>query len=342
MRCTNTFILATGVSIPPSVPIDAVMDDGRYDAAHAAKTRQLAVALAEGKEQAPDLALAAARQVLERAGHDPSAVGSLFHAVILHNGVDAWNCGSYLQRELGLSYPGCFVLEVRSGCAAGLAGLEVACSYIETHGKPATALLTAAERYTPTVDRWKVPGTVLADGASSILVSQEQPGFAQILSIRTISDPSMEGIERGDDPFQPFAHTPANPIRMDHRFRAFLRIMPMREILRRRQSGLRAAVAGALRDAEVDMARIKHVVYPFVGYAALAAGCLDALDIPAEDTLWDYGRTIGHMGAADAFAGLDHLVTSGRLAVGDVALLIGSGAGCTWTVAVIQARQPSP
>jgi 3-oxoacyl-[acyl-carrier-protein] synthase-3 len=336
MRCSDTSILATGVCLPDATPVDAAVAEGLCDRDHAALTRQEAVTVASADQQAPDIAVAAARQAIERAEQLPTEIGAIFHAVVLHAGLDAWNCGSYLQRQLGIDHPGCFVLEVRSGCAAGVTGLEVAQAHLATHTGPATALVTAAECYSSIINRWKIPGAVMADGGSAILISRQRPGFARLLSICTVTDPSLEQIERGQDPFRPFHHGPDNLVDMQARLRAFLRTMSAKEMTKRRQTGLCAAVLQATREADVKLADIAHVVYPFMGYTALETGCLKPLGVSLEQTVWEYGRRIGHMGAADAFAGLDHLVVSGRMSPPDLALLIGSGAGCIWTVAVVQ------
>jgi 3-oxoacyl-[acyl-carrier-protein] synthase-3 len=42
---------------------------------------------------------------------------------------------------------------------------------------------------------------------------------------------------------------------------------------------------------------------------------------------WEYGRTIGHVGASDQVLSLDHLLVSGELDAGDTLLLLGTGPG---------------
>lgn len=42
---------------------------------------------------------------------------------------------------------------------------------------------------------------------------------------------------------------------------------------------------------------------------------------------WEYGRTVGHVGASDQVLSLDHLLASGELNAGDAILLLGTGPG---------------
>jgi 3-oxoacyl-[acyl-carrier-protein] synthase-3 len=45
---------------------------------------------------------------------------------------------------------------------------------------------------------------------------------------------------------------------------------------------------------------------------------------------------VGHLGAGDQFAGLAHLVDTGLLHLGQTCVLVGIGAGFSWTVAVLE------
>ncbi len=58
------------------------------------------------------------------------------------------------------------------------------------------------------------------------------------------------------------------------------------------------------------------------------------LDLAA--TAWESGRRTGHVGAADQIIGLGNISDCGRAGPGDHVLLVGVGAGFTWTGAVIE------
>ena len=67
----------------------------------------------------------------------------------------------------------------------------------------------------------------------------------------------------------------------------------------------------------------------------MSACFYEPFEIDPGRTTWDWSRTIGHLGAADQFAGLDHLRRSGKLAVGDLVVLMSVGAGYSWGCAVL-------
>lgn len=63
---------------------------------------------------------------------------------------------------------------------------------------------------------------------------------------------------------------------------------------------------------------------------------LVALDIDLDLTTWSWGRTVGHLGAGDQIAGLGHLVEDAAVNAGDHCMLLGVGAGFTWTCALVR------
>ncbi len=75
---------------------------------------------------------------------------------------------------------------------------------------------------------------------------------------------------------------------------------------------------------------------PHFGRRRLEAIYYRPYGIDPARTTWEWSRTVGHLGAGDQFAGLDHLVTSGRAVPGDRVVLIGVGAGYSWGAAVVE------
>ncbi|WP_243704727.1 3-oxoacyl-[acyl-carrier-protein] synthase III C-terminal domain-containing protein [Micromonospora sp. KC723] len=63
------------------------------------------------------------------------------------------------------------------------------------------------------------------------------------------------------------------------------------------------------------------------------------LDISSDQTTWDWGSTIGHLGAGDQIAGLAHLRRTGRLGAGQLCALVGAGGGFSWSVAVLEVSE---
>jgi 3-oxoacyl-[acyl-carrier-protein] synthase III len=98
------------------------------------------------------------------------------------------------------------------------------------------------------------------------------------------------------------------------------------------------ASAATTAAAEADMAvgDADYYVVPHFGRDLLRRECLDVLGIELGRTTWNWGRQVGHLGAADQFAGLTYLSECGRLVPGTRVLVIGVGGGFNWTCIVIE------
>jgi 3-oxoacyl-[acyl-carrier-protein] synthase-3 len=331
----DVYVAATGTCLPGEVTVADAIASGRYTQAEAERSGQLAATVALDGQGAPDLAVAAARQALERAGYEPSDVAVLLHAVLFHAGLDVWNSTAYIHRELGISDARTFISEVRNGCN-GLGSVDLAARWLVAEGERRIAVITAADCFPdPFIDRWGSPGIVFGDGGTAIVVTRDRRrAFARILSTYTITESALEPLHRGDDPFGPGQF----PIDLSRRFKAFRDRTGPKEsgrVMGRREKGMIDVVQGAVADAGLTLADIDHFAYSFISRRQLAKELLEPLDLDIGRTTWEYGRRTGHMGNSDTFAGLNYLAESGRLAERQKILLIGAGGGYAWTAAVL-------
>jgi 3-oxoacyl-[acyl-carrier-protein] synthase-3 len=331
MKVERLFIAGVGTFLPPPVSVQEAVAHGRYDPREAAETQMESVLVAES-ESPPEMAVKAARGALARSGVAPEEIALLLHASLYFQGLDYHATASYIQHA-ALGSHSALALEVKGMSNGGMACLELAASYLAAAPYPAAALVTTADRFCPPgVDRWRFDtGMVVADGAAAMILSRRR-GFARVLSIATTSDPSLEALHRGR---APFGRAPA-PLDVHQRKCEYLAEVGLDSMLRRFQRGLRASVERALSDAQTDLSRIHRFVIPHVGRALLEREFFAALEIPEKLTTWAFARRIGHMGAGDQIAGLGHLLDTGSLNPGDRCMLMGVGAGFTWTSAVLE------
>ncbi|MFJ6943780.1 ketoacyl-ACP synthase III family protein [Streptomyces wuyuanensis] len=327
------YIAATGSRLPPRVLTEEAVADGRCSAALARATGSLAVAVA-GEESAPQLAVRAARSALERAGTAPSDIDLVLHASFFHQGHDLWAPASYIQREtVGNTCP---AMEVRQVSNGGMAALELASAYLAVDPGRSAALITTGDKFCPPgFDRWHSdPGTVYADGGTALVLSR-RAGFARIRSLVTVSVPELEGMHRGDDPFAqaPFGHRPR--VDLDACKRAFLSGYGVSHAVSRVAAAQETVVKQALAEAELDLDDITRIALPHLGRRRLQAAYFGPLGIDPERTTWPWSRRVGHLGAGDPIAGLDHLAGTGALDAGDTCLLVSVGAGFSWSCAVL-------
>ena len=83
-------------------------------------------------------------------------------------------------------------------------------------------------------------------------------------------------------------------------------------------------------------------MFSHIGRALLEREYYRELKTQESATTWRFGRRTGHMGAGDQIVGLSLLMDHGALNPGDRCLLIGVGAGFTWSVAVIEIQERLP
>ncbi|MFG3496478.1 ketoacyl-ACP synthase III family protein [Streptomyces sp. NPDC047928] len=334
------YIAGTGVWLPPAVPTEHAVAAGECDARLAATTAMRSVTVAD-KEAAPEMAALAARVALDRAGTGPESVDLVLHAGLYFQGHHLWAPASYVQRvAVGNRCPAMEVGQVSNG---GMAALELARAYLAAAPGRSAALITTGDRMSlPGFDRWRSdPGTVYADGGTALVLSRDG-GFARLRSLVTVSDPDLEGMHRGGPAFGAPSLDERRTVDLDAHKRAYVAEAGSSFCVARVAAGQDAALRGALTAAGADLADIREVALPHMGRRRLDAAFFNRLDIDPARTTWEWGRRVGHLGGGDPVAGLDHLVAAGRLAAGDLCLLVSVGAGFSWSCAVVEMlRRPS-
>ncbi|KAA9166505.1 3-oxoacyl-ACP synthase [Amycolatopsis acidicola] len=316
MRFEDVFVAATGRWLPPAEPSAGGITS---------------VTVSQG-ESAPEMAALAAGQALSRMD---AAVGVdlLLHADVYYQGHDLWAPASFILRRTGL--PDCPAVEVRQLSNGGMAALGLAATHLL--GEGTAVLVTAADRFCPPgFDRWRSdPGTVYADGGAALVLARGG-GFARLRCLVTESDPGLEAMHRGDDPFGVAPFSVRGRVDLDACKRAFLAGSDISGTVARVAGRQHAAVKRALAEAEVTLAEIDWFVLPHFGRRRLVQTFLRPFAIDVERTTWPWGRGVGHLGAGDQLAGLDHLASAGLLRPGQRCLLAGVGAGFTWSCAVVE------
>ncbi|MGY1456049.1 ketoacyl-ACP synthase III family protein [Streptomyces sp. SS8] len=334
MRVEDLYIRGTGVRLPASLPVADAVASGDCPERVAAATGMVSVAYSPD-ESAAEMAVHAARTALERAGGSGGDTDLILHADTYHQGQDLWPVASYVQREtLGNNCP---AIEIRQMSNGGMAALDLAHSYLTAVPGRRDALLTTADRFCePGIDRWHTdPGTPYADGATALVLSR-RGGYARLRSLAMLADPELEPLHRGDEPFGrvPFSHR--IPVDFEEAKRSFVARVGMSYAVTRAHAGQQTVLKQALADADLELGEVDWVVLPHFGRRRLQSIYYQPFGIDPSRTAWEWSRTVGHLGAGDQFASLDHLVVSGRAEPGDNCLLVGVGAGYSWGSAVVE------
>lgn len=335
MRLDDVHVAGTGRRLPPATTLDEADRAGLCDRRKVWRSRIESVCVSQD-ESGPQLAAHAAREALARAGSRPRDIGLVLHASIYYQGHDLWTPASYVQRvALGNACPAVEIGQMSNG---GLAAVQLAAAYLRADPGSRQALVTTGDRFClPGIDRWRSdPGTVLGDGGTAVVLSRGD-GFARLRSIATVSDPDLEAMQRGSARFGDAPFGAGAVVDIEAHRRDFIARTGLDAVLDRFEAGQRAAVEGALADAGVGLGEIDWFVVPHLGWPRLEEQFLSKFGVRPERTTWAWGRTVGHLGAGDQIAGLGHLADTGALRPGQLCLLVGVGAGFTWTCAVVEA-----
>jgi len=334
MRFESLFIAGCGRWLPKAMTIDAAERAGLCDRRLIWRTEITSVCQAEG-ESAPEMAVLAAEPALRQSGCEPAEIDLVLHASGYYQGHDLWPAASYIQRAvIGNRCP---AMEVRQMSNGGMAAMELAASYLVADQQRKHALITTGDRFClPGYDRWRSdPGTICGDGGTAMVLSKDR-GLARLLSLVTVSDPSLEKMTRGNDPFGTVPFSVRQPIDLGAQRQDFVAEIGLDAILDRIDTGQREVVGKALHEAGTELCAIGWFVIPGLGRGRVKAHFLDPLGIDLERTTWPWARTVGHLGAGDQIAGLSHLADSGCLTEGQKCLVLGVGAGFSWSAAVIE------
>jgi 3-oxoacyl-[acyl-carrier-protein] synthase-3 len=335
MRYDDLFIAGLGSYLPKAVPVEEAVLAGRYDAEEQASSGQQAVTVAGDDDAQPDMAVRAGQLALARSNHPGADVCLLLHAVTGHNGLEGWNAAAYVQwHVLGR---GGTSMEVRQLSNGAVASVELAAAYLAADPTRRAAMITAADRFSePAYDRWWSSwGLVFADGASAAVLSRDG-GFARVVAAVTRTDPELEILHRGTLPFTAVAGPDQYPVDFRARTLDSSQFIDFDAAGERIGAGLVDVVRQATAEAGCAVSDVDHYVVPNFGRELLHKQCVDVLGIDASRTTLSWAAHVGHLGAADQFAGLTYLSESGRLAPGDRVLILGVGGGFNWTCLALE------
>ncbi|MFI8997834.1 ketoacyl-ACP synthase III family protein [Streptomyces sp. NPDC053542] len=333
VRYERLYVAGTGLHLPAAVAAEAAVDAGLCDPRAVRRMRMRSVCVSDA-ESGPEMAVHAARAALRQAGTRPDHIGLVLHACTYHQGHDLWAPASYVQRmAVGNA---CLSVEVRQLSNGGMAAMELAAAHLSAHPDRHSALVTTGDRFCPPgFDRWNTdPGTVCGDGGTAMVLST-RGGFARVRSLVTVSDPELEHMGRGADPFSDAPLGARSPISIETHRTALAKEFGMNELLKRLTVGQLEAYEQALADAETAATAVDRFVLPNLGHPKMDFQFFRALGIEERRTTWTWGSGIGHLGAGDQIAGLTHLMDTGALPPGATCVLLGAGAGFSWSAAVL-------
>lgn len=307
------------------------------------------LSLSREPRRAPyEMALEAARAALDEAMAWPAVApapasegtgalvpGALVYASIHRHGQPRlWSPASWLQRQLGL--PGDVpAIAVQQGCNGLMQAMILLAPQCRAHPRR-PALCVGADRFEASgFDRWRSDyGLLYGDGAAAVALSASG-GFAKLLHLAIEGVPALEEMHRDQtaSPESPDSWIDEYDVRRSKK--AFLARYgtagftdPLRAALERLKAGLLANPGWT--------GRADWLFTPFVG-ANIRVPLYETIFGPlARASGWEIGRTLGHLGTIDGWAGLARLREAGLTAPGDRVLILAAGVGFSCGLALIE------
>ncbi|MFC0003931.1 ketoacyl-ACP synthase III family protein [Micromonospora siamensis] len=332
MRFDRTIHIAgTGVFLPPAVPVQPAVDAGLVDEAH----RDLGYETVTVADQsaAVDMAVEAARVAVRRSGIPPEEYDLLLHASLWYQGLDMWASASYVANQsLGAR---ALAFDVQQRSNGGMGALHLAAGQLAA-GAAETALVTTGDRFAaPAFNRWGSQFYTIFGDAGTALALSTRSGVARLLSCAVASDNTLEKWGRGSTPFgtSPGQEAPVQVLRRAAEHAATPEAEGSWERIEAQMLRVRDE---ALADAGAGVEDVARAVVPFIHRGGGQGENYDLLGFGEKKSLWEFGRTVGHLGAGDQPAGLNHLLERHLVAPGDLVLLIGVGVGFSFTAAVLE------
>jgi 3-oxoacyl-[acyl-carrier-protein] synthase-3 len=287
------------------------------------------------------MAVLAARAALAQAAWEGETINLLAHAHTYYQGHDFWSPVAYIQDQIGAAHAVGYALAQM--CNGGTGAIELAATRLAADERATRALVTTADRFAnPGFDRWAGDyGVAYGDGATAVLLSQGEPGVARLLSSATVLRGGLERMHRGNDEFSPAPRSRPGPVSARRTKKAFLASAGREAFGQAAQDALRQVMQASLDDAGIEPAdpRVRWCLPPRLGQRVLDEAYRPVLEVNDHAAIPEWASHTGHLGAGDVIANLADLLECEDARPGDIALLIGAGAGFSWSCTVAEITQ---
>ena len=272
---------------------------------------------AEG-EYTSDLAVAAAKMALDRAGLTPADVDLIVVATATPDQTFP-STATTVQYKLGVG--DCTAFDVAAVCSGFLYGVSVVDSMLRS-GQHKTALLIGAETFSRILD-WEDRGTcvLFGDGAGAVVMQAETGGDAGVLATRLHADGTHNQLLYVDG--GPSTTGTVGKLRMSGR-----------EVFRHAVVNLAASVHEVLAATGLEAADVDWIV-PHQANLRILDATARKLGLSMDQVIVTVDRH-ANTSAASVPLALEAGVSDGRIKSGDLLILEAMGGGFTWGASAVR------
>lgn len=281
--------------------------------------------IAAENEATSDLAVAAGRKALERAGVTADQVELIIVATITPD-MPFPSTACLVQQKLGATRAAAF--DIEAACSGFVYALDIGSHFVASHTYN-TVLVIGAEKMSSVVD-WTDRNTcvLFGDGAGAAVL-QNRPNAHGLLTTCLGSDGSKAGLLElpgGGSACPPTAQSVANRMH-------FLR-MDGKQTFKNAVNAMVSAAHEALERCGLTIDRIRCII-PHQANQRIITAVSEQLGA-AEGQVFVNVDRFGNTSAASVAIALDEAATLGRIIRGDLVLMVVFGAGLTWGAAIIE------
>ncbi len=328
MRKAGAFILGTGRALPSRVLTNQDLEkmvetsDEWITQRTGIKERRI---VAEGESNS-QLAVAAARKALERAGVAPEELDLIIVATLTPDYLMP-SVAILVQEALGASRAGAF--DLSATCSGFLYALSIADKFVRED--PARKILVIGSEVLSHKTNWEDRTTcvLFGDGAGAAVVTGSPDGRRGVLSTHLHADGTLWHLLtlKGCGSLYP----PCDPRipREDY----FIR-MQGREVFKQAVRAMEAVALEALEANGVDPSELSLLI-PHQANIRIIEYLRERLGLPEEKVFVNIHR-YGNTSAASIPIALDEAREEGRISPGDLILMVSFGGGFTWAAVLMR------
>jgi 3-oxoacyl-[acyl-carrier-protein] synthase III len=281
--------------------------------------------IAAANEFTSDLAAKAAERAMKMAGVTEEQIDLIIVATLTPD-MPFPSTAALVQRKIGAARAAAFDME--AACSGFIYALEIGSQFVCTRANE-TVLVIGAEKLSSIVN-WKDRNTcvLFGDGAGAAILQHRENSHGLLTAVMGADGNkadllSQPGGGSACPATQESVSAGLHYLRMDGK-----------ETFKNAVNAMVSAANEAMRRCEIDITKIKCVI-PHQANQRIISAVGERLNCAPEQVfvnLHKYGNT----SAASVAIALDEAVAQGKIARGDLVLLVVFGAGLTWGAAVIE------
>ncbi|MDA0910840.1 MAG: hypothetical protein O2809_04690 [Proteobacteria bacterium] len=235
----------------------------------------------------------------------------------------------YVAHKLALGGKA-IVKSVKQGCNAMMLSLQEAYDGDSKNH----ALLVCADRFnTTSFSRWSSDYNIVYGDAACAIEIGDGAGQFSIEYMDTLSIWDMEELHSNLS-FQPLDQCNQFDVKVCKK--KYLLKCGKEALTRNIRSSITLLYHQMVRKMSISITDINYFILPNLGAEFMNNSYFQSLEIPVEKSSYTWGRGVGHLGGGDAFIALDVANKSGKFKEGDRVLLMGAGAGFSWTLLLLR------